>query len=324
MKNIKLIGPVVLLIAITASILIIKGNDTVDNTQNASNQVNVPSVLKNSKLNVDFSKSSVDLETILSGGPGKDGIPAITDPKFVQLSDAKVSDDTQVIYVENNGEEKLYPYSILVWHEVVNDKVGDKRLAVTFCPLCGSAIVFDAIVNGSELEFGVSGFLQESNLIMYSREKSESLWSQSRSEAIVGDRVGQKLTLYPMQVMSFKDAKTQYPNSTIMSTNTGYSRDYTGNPYSGYDTSDQTYFPVSVNDKRFPAKEVFYIIPADNTSIAVRQDKTDGTYKVPDTKVEVTFDKGRVNATNNGTDTPGYYEMWFSWATQHQDKGIVL
>jgi len=302
-------------------------NKSDDNNQNYNKEiaVSIPSSLKNSSLNVDFSKSSISLDQILSGGPGKDGIPALSKPKFVQQKDSDVADDTQVIYVENNGEEKIYPYNILVWHEIVNDEVGGKQLVITFCPLCGSAIVFDANIDGKNLEFGVSGFLYESNLIMYSREQSETLWSQSLSEAVVGERTGTKLELYPMQLLSFADAKSKYPNAIVMSTNTGYQRDYTGNPYSGYSDSEQTYFPVSVTDKRFPAKEVFFIIPDDgNQSVAVRQNKSDGIYKVPNTRIEVIFDKGGIEAKNKGVTVPGYYEMWFSWATQHQDNGVVL
>ena len=129
--------------------------------------------LLNAGLNVNFTKSSIDLSQVLNGGPGKDGIPALTNPDFVSIVDARMSSGTQVMVVEHNGEVKIYPYNILVWHEIVNDYVGGKPLAITFCPLCGSAIVFDRQLDGEVIDFGVSGFLYESNMLMYSRENQE-------------------------------------------------------------------------------------------------------------------------------------------------------
>lgn len=328
-RNYYIISALLVVLLILGSVvylfLINESRGFKSDTESINNSQNVPSVLQNSALKADYSKASVDLVKILSGGPGKDGIPAITDPKFVALSDSKVSDDTEVIYAEHGGEEKLYPLNILVWHEIVNDIVGGKPLAVTFCPLCGSAIVFEREVDGDTLEFGVSGFLYESNLLMYSREDSESLWSQSLGEAVVGQRTGADLEHYPMQLLSFSTAKQRFPDAKIMSTNTGFSRDYTATPYSGYSDTDDTYFPISVDDKRFPAKEVFYIVPlTGSSSIAVRQDKEDGVYTVLDTDITVTFDRGLITANWGTAQLPGYYEMWFSWAVHNQDTGIVF
>jgi len=299
-------------------------NETKEALKMSNANVDVPSALSRSALVVDYSKSSIPLDQVLSGGPGKDGIPAITDPSFVQLGDSDVADSVQVMVVENNGETKIYPYNILVWHEIVNDKVGEKDLAITFCPLCGSAIVFEREIDGEVIDFGVSGFLYESNLLMYSREDSESIWSQSLGEAVIGARTGTELVHYPTQVITFAQAKEKFPNATIMSINTGFSRNYDGGPYGGYSDAEDTFFPVSVKDKRFPAKEVFYIVPIEGNSIAVRQDKEDGTYDVPDTDIKVTFDKGLIEAKWGDAVLPGYFEMWFSWATHNQENGIVI
>lgn len=284
----------------------------------------VPERLQNSALNVDYSQSTVELDLVLSGGPGKDGIPALTNPEFEPIEESIVAEDTQVIVVENEGEVKVYPYSILVWHEIVNDTVGGKPLAITFCPLCGSAIVFDREIDGGVVDFGVSGFLYESNLLMYSREDNESLWSQSLGQAVVGERAGEELVYLPLQLMTFAEAVVEYPNATVLSANTGFTRDYTGNPYAGYEDTEETSFPVSVNDNRFPAKEVFYIVPVGGTSVAVRLDKADGIYQLPDSDVFVTVDKGRYTASWGDAELPGYYEMWFSWATHNQETGEVL
>ena len=291
----------------------------------ANNQtVEIPSRLESSALVVDYSKATIELDDILSGGPGKDGIPALTDPEFVRIADSTILDDTQVIVVENNGETKIYPYNILVWHEIVNDDVGGKPLAITFCPLCGSAIVFDREIDGEVVDFGVSGFLYESNLLMYSREESETLFSQSIGEGVVGERAGTQLTYFPLQVLTYGEAVSQFPNATVLSENTGFSRDYTGNPYSGYEDTEETIFPVSVSDMRFPAKEIFYIVPVEGVSFAMRQDKPDGTYTIPETDIKVTFDRGQITAQWGDQVLPGYYEMWFSWATHNQETGEVF
>ncbi len=285
----------------------------------------VTSTLSRSGIDADFSQSSIPFDQILSGGPGKDGIPAISDPRFTQLQDAEgIPDAVQVMVVQHGGETKLYPYNILVWHEIVNDTVGGKPLAITFCPLCGSAIVFERDVEGQVLEFGVSGLLYESNLLMYSREDSENLWSQARGEAVVGARTGTKLAHHPTQVITFGDARERFPDAVVMDTNTGSNRDYGNTPYSGYEDTEDTIFPVSVQDKRFPAKEIFYVVPLEGSSIAVRQNKQDGTYEVPDTDITVTFDRGLVTANWGDAVLPGYFEMWFSWAAHNNENGIVL
>jgi len=283
-----------------------------------------PSKFDDSGLNVDFSQSSIDLNQVLNGGPGKDGIPALVDPIFISQKEARVPNETQVIYVENNGIERLYPYNILVWHEIVNDVVGGTPLIITFCPLCGSAIVYEATVDNQVIEFGVSGYLYESNMLMYNRGDSESLWSQSLGRAVVGNKTGQELEHYPFQLLSYGEAKSRYPSAQVLSTDTGFSRNYDGNPYSGYEDTGELTFPVSTTDARYPAKEIFYIVPLEGMSIAVRQDKADGVHRVPDTTIDITFDRGVITANWGEAELPGYYEMWFSWATHHQENGIIF
>jgi len=322
-KHSRLVG-VVAGLFLAIGLFIVTQSITDDAPATLENTFNTPARFDNADLNVDFSKTSVEIDQILNGGPGKDGIPALVNPRFEPQSSSRVPNETQVIYVESNGVERLYPYNILVWHEIVNDVVGGIPLVITFCPLCGSAIVYESTINDEVIEFGVSGYLFESNMIMYSREKSETLWSQSLGKAIVGDRLDQELEHHPFQLISYGEAMSLYPNAEVLSGDTGHSRNYDGNPYSGYEVSEELLFPVSVKDVRFPAKELFYIVPLEGMSVAVRQNKTDGTYKVPDTNIEVTFDRGTVTARWGDAVMPGYYEMWFSWATYHQDNGIVF
>lgn len=326
MKKITLANlTIVAAVLVSATAAYFYTNNSDDNSTGlVATEILIPTALENSQLKVDYSQSSIELTDILSGGPGKDGIPALTDPGFVQIGDSEESGSTQVIVVDHNGEQKIYPYSILVWHEIVNDTVGGKPLAITFCPLCGSAIVFDREVNGEVLDFGVSGFLNESNLLLYDRSDSESLWSQSRGEAVVGAKTGTKLVHAQFTLTTYGDAVRDYPNATVLSTNTGHSRDYTATPYSGYSDTDQTSFPVSVSDERFPAKEIFYIVPIEGNSIAMQLGKEDGVYEVPDSDIKITLDKGTPIATWGDAELPGYYEMWFSWATHNQENGIVL
>jgi len=284
----------------------------------------IPERLTSSQLQTDFTKSSIDLEKVLSGGPGKDGIPAITNPEFESIEKSTVEQSTQVIAVKNEGEVKLYPYSILVWHEIVNDTVGSKPLAITFCPLCGSAVVFEREIDDEVVQFGVSGLLYESNMIMYSRGNDESLYSQSLGKAVIGSKTGERLERYPLELLSFADAGDKYPGAVVMSMDTGFPRDYNANPYSGYEDTEDLLFEVSNKDERFPAKEVFYIVPIEGMSVAVQLNKSDGDYPVPDSNIIVSVDKGSITAWWGDAEIPGYYEMWFSWATHNQSSGIVL
>src|SRR6056297_2014046 len=167
---------VILAVAVLGGLYLVldtRDEETAQQNESVATADASPALLQ-SGLNVDFSQASIDLSKILNGGPGKDGIPALTNPDFVTIDESRINDDTQIIVVQNGDEVKFYPYSILVWHEIVNDDVNGKPLAITFCPLCGSAIVFDRELDNMVVDFGVSGFLYESNMLMYSREDPES------------------------------------------------------------------------------------------------------------------------------------------------------
>ena len=277
----------------------------------------------NSPLKTNMTKTSIPLDKIIDGGPGKDGIPALNNPKFISIKEAEknIEDNIDGIVVSVNEETKFYPYNIIVWHEIVNDVVGDKPLVVTFCPLCGSAIVFD-----TPDQFGVSGKLYESNLLMYDK-KTESLWSQSIGTAVVGDRTGEKLNIYPSQALSFKVFKEKWPDGEVLSINTGYSRNYNLYPYGDYDSNEEIFFPVSVKDNRFPVKEIMYVVNAYKHSIAFPiKDLSKNKISVNVNGENVTaviFDGEVLVKDASGKVLPGYHEMWFSWATQHQGDGLV-
>jgi hypothetical protein len=204
----------------------------------------------------DFSKISVPPEEIASGGPPKDGIPAIDNPSFESLDQAdewlEASDPLMV--VEHDGLVKAYPLRILIWHEIVNDEVGGRPLTITYCPLCNTALVFERAVGDLVLDFGTTGSLRHSDLVMYDRQ-TETWWQQATGEAIVGQLLGTLLDYYPANTLAWETVKELYPNARVLSRQTGYGRSYGQNPYVGYDSRSG---PIAVffretPDPRLPA-----------------------------------------------------------------------
>ncbi len=181
--------------------------------------------------------SSVDLDEIRSGGPPPDGIPPIDAPRFETVADAEVADREPVMVVERAGETHVYPLAILTFHEIVNDVIAGQPTLVTYCPLCNSALAFDPVVDGRVLDFGTSGRLWRSNLVMYDRQ-THTLWSQFVGEAIVGELVGTALERLPSAIVSWADVRTARPDARVLSRDTGHDRPYGSNPYVGYDTAE--------------------------------------------------------------------------------------
>jgi hypothetical protein len=187
-------------------------------------------------LKTNTSKSTIDLKELQRGGPGKDGIPSIDKPIFIEQKSAQkwLKPNEPVISLVINNQSKAYPLQILMWHEIVNDTLAGVPVAVTFCPLCYSANVFDRKINGKSYSFGVSGMLRHSDMVMYDHQ-TESLWQQISGEAIVGDMVGSQLKRIPAQIISFKQFRSAHKQGLVLSRNTGYRRNYGQNPYAGYD-----------------------------------------------------------------------------------------
>ena len=218
----------------------------------------------------DFSRYTVDYREISSGGVGRDGIPPIDDPSFVavQEADGWLGDKEPVILVEVNGEARAYPIQILTWHEIVNDEIGGVPVSVTFCPLCNSAIAFDRWFEGAVLDFGVSGNLRNSDLIMYDRQ-TQSWWQQFTGEGIVGTLAGRKLTMLPASIIAWGDFKEANPDSLVLSRATGFSRRYGENPYSGYDRVDNPPFLFQGDmDSRLLPKERIAAVSIDDVDAA--------------------------------------------------------
>ncbi|MBX7234950.1 MAG: DUF3179 domain-containing protein [Caldilineales bacterium] len=192
------------------------------------------------EFKTDFSRHTVPYAEIFSGGPPKDGIPAIDKPTFVSAgeADAWLQDREPVILVEAGEDARAYPLQILIWHEIVNDTVGGKALTVTFCPLCNTAIAFERTVGGRVLDFGTTGRLRYSNLVMYDRQ-TESWWQQAGGDAIAGEMAGRRLDFFPAAIIAWADFRVAYPAGRVLSRETGFLRDYGRNPYVGYDDVDQ-------------------------------------------------------------------------------------
>ncbi len=194
--------------------------------------------------NTDFSKASVDYGSILSGGPPKDGIPSIDQPIFGMVEEVAEKWDMgpqePVITVEIGGDLKTYPLRILMWHEIVNDSVGGVPVAVTYCPLCNSAVVFDRRVGDRILDFGTTGKLRNSDLVMYDRQ-TESWWQQFLGEAIVGEMTGTLLDMVPVRIESFEKFRARGVHGKVLVPNNPRVRRYGGNPYEGYDGRSRPY-----------------------------------------------------------------------------------
>ena len=203
----------------------------------------------------DFCQHTIDYLDIFSGGPPPDGIPAIDEPKFetVSESDAWLDDLEPVISFQWGGEARAYPLQILIWHEIVNDEVSGKPITVTFCPLCNATIVFDREVDGAILDFGTSGNLRNSDLVMYDRQ-TKSWWQQFTGEGIVGEYTGARLMFLPAGIVSWADFKAEFPEGLTLSRDTGHPRNYGVNPYTGYDSINSRPFLYSGDiDGRLPA-----------------------------------------------------------------------
>ena len=184
----------------------------------------------------DFSKHSVALDEIYSGGPPRDGIKSIDHPEFISNQEAGEILDLRepVVVVSMGSETKAYPLRILLYHEIVNDEINGTPLFVTHCPLCNTAIVFEREVDGVILEFGTTGRVRDSNLVMYDRQ-TESWWQQFTGDAIVGELSGTQLEFVDSQIVSFKQFKESYPKGLVLSQDTGFRRFYGKTPYPGYD-----------------------------------------------------------------------------------------
>jgi hypothetical protein len=218
----------------------------------------------------DFSNHSVPLGEFVGGGPPKDGIPSIDRPVFISVREAErfLDPGEPVAVVELGGEVRAYPIQIMVWHEIVNDEVAGRPVAVTYCPLCNSTVAFSRLVEGEPVEFGTTGMLRNSDLVMYDRS-TESWWQQITAEAVVGERTGAELDVLPSQILSWGELRRLHPDARVLSRDTGFERDYGRSPYGGYDTDpdSQPFLLEGEPDRSLPPKERVAAVRSGNSAV---------------------------------------------------------
>ncbi len=206
----------------------------------------------------DLRNAIIPVREIRSGGPPKDGIPALTNPPAISVQQAAyLKESDRVAGVVLGDEARAYPLKILNYHEIVNDHLGAVPIAVTYCPLCDSVVVFDRRAEGGEREFGVSGLLYNSNVLMYDRGgEPESLWSQVLAKGVSGPGAGQELKTLPVELVTWEDWRTRHPQTTVLSSQTGHARDYQTNPYRRYFAGRGLMFPVRRTSNALPQKSL--------------------------------------------------------------------
>ncbi len=274
----------------------------------------------------DLSRHAVTPSAIVSGGPGKDGIPALNAPEFLgaEAADRKLAATDRVVGVFAGGVAKAYPIAVLNWHEIVNDTVGETDVAITFCPLTDSAVVFER-GSGDSTTFGVSGLLYQSNLLMYDRA-TDSLWSQLRGDAVAGSRTGERLRVVPAALTTWGDWHARHPDTQVLSERTGHAREYDRTPYPGYDGTSILMFPIQHRDPRFePKQRVIGVRAGGRTKAYALSDLQDAELPLLDTVGDVAIrideTRGRIGVRSNGSAT-GLAAYWFAWAAFHPDTEL--
>lgn len=304
----------------------LKGNNQVSKAKPGE------TIVKDVELQSDFNGAKVAKEDLLQGCFGKDCIPSIEDPKFetAQEADTWLDSDDRVFALEYNGVVRAYPQRIMNWHEIVNDDANGTPIAITFCPLCGSALAFERTVDGVITEFGVSGKLHNSDLVMYDRYEG-NLWQQITGEAIVGSaaRRNEKLMKVPIITVHWSQWKEEHSDTQVLSRDTGFSRNYDQYPYGTYEENDELLFGVEGLDKSLQIKTVVYGVELGEASKAYPEDVFNQTPKITDTVggISVTLERqanGEIIVINTVTSEEiiPIRLFWFAWATFHPDTQL--
>ena len=246
----------------------------------------------------DFTKTTIDFREIISGGPPKDGIPSIDKPRYAAIKDIEpgnMAATEPVIGVIINGQARAYPLSVLTWHEIVNDELGGVPISVTYCPLCNSAIVFDRRLDGRVLDFGTTGKLRRSDMVMYDRQ-TESWWQQFLGEGIVGEMTGKRLKSIPARLEAYEKFVARAPDGDVLIPTDPHMRDYGRNPYERYDSTSQPFlFRGDLPDYIEPMVRVVVI---DDRAWSMPLIRKKGT--VADGDLTLTWTKGQNSALDAG------------------------
>ena len=273
-----------------------------------------------------YTNALIPTSEIRSGGPPRDGIPALSDPSFVSQFEAAsyMQDDDVVISVTHDNETRAYPFRILNWHEIVNDQIGNLHFAATYCPLCGTAIVFDRKVNNRILTFGVSGLLYLDNVLMFDRQ-TESLWSQLFLQSVTGSQFGTPLTFVPSDQMLYKSWRERFPKGSVLSNSTGHNRNYNVDPYADYFQDPDPLFPVGdIRNDLEPKAWVFGVL-VDDFPIAFARDQLPSGQLLEETvngkQITILYDEPsqniQVTDPQTGQQLTGLWSFWFAWQAFH-------
>lgn len=283
------------------------------------------------KNGFDLAGSLLSVGDLRSGGPPRDGIPALNQPGFIQAGFVDyLRPEDRVLGLEIGGVAKAYPIRILDWHEIVNDPFGTEPVVVTYCPLCGTGMAFSAVVGGRARTFGVSGLLYNNDVLLFDRE-SDSLWSQIMSQAVTGPAVGERLELLPLRATTWRDWQNTHPDTLVLAIPVGYGRDYFGEAYPGYAKSASIIFPLTERrDRRYHPKERVLGVEIDGSFKAypfVELGETDGRVQdeVNGERIEVFFDADNASAIvrdASGREIPSVVGYWFAWTAFHPDTEL--
>lgn len=274
----------------------------------------------------------VPVHEIRSGGPPRDGIPALDTPDVLAAGEAGyLDDDDRVLGISINGRARAYPIRIMNYHEIVNDVVGGEFVVITYCPLCGTGVAFDPGIDGRLYSFGVSGLLYNSDVLMYDRQ-TESLWSQIMKTAITGDMKGTELTAIPLAHTTWGNWLRLYPQTEVLSDRTGYRRNYRQDPYAGYDRRRALYFPVAEKNSAYHPKAHVLGVDLDGHFKAypfeeLAKGPSHFNDSIAGTPVTVIFDESHGTARierADGTELPSMIAYWFAWYAFHPDTEIYV
>jgi len=272
----------------------------------------------------------IPVNDIKMGGPPRDGIPSLDDPEFVAADDATyLKGRDRVLGISINGVAQAYPIRILNYHEIVNDVIGGTAVVVTYCPLCGSGTAFEAVVNGRSYEFGVSGLLYNSDVLMYDRE-TDSLWSQLMVQAVTGPMSGTRLRQLPLSHTSWEEWAKRHPETRVLSNKTGYSRNYRVDPYPNYARDGSLYFPVTLSSNRYRRKEIVMGLEIGSRFKAYPfKELKKGASRFDDEfageTFSVEFDAEHQTAQvvkADGSEIPTIMAFWFAWYAFHPETDV--
>ncbi|MBR9675389.1 DUF3179 domain-containing protein [Candidatus Woesearchaeota archaeon] len=282
------------------------------------------------KVTKDGVKYIVDPNKIVGGGPPKDGIPSIDNPKYVTVAEADewIEDNELVLAIVYKDVKRVYPLQILVWHEIVNDFIAGDPILITYCPLCGSGIAYERKLGGETVEFGTSGKLYNSNLVMYDR-KTDTYWSQIEGLAIIGELTGYELKEISIDTVVWRDWKEAHPDSEVLSQSTGFFRQYGTDPYGNYYEDSFVIFPLEAEDDRVHPKTVVFGVEINNSFKAYREDDLKEVGVIEDEVSGVSIrlvrdEAGIVMILNLDTKKEIVKErdFWFAWYAFHPDTEL--